>query len=181
MQLYQRPVERMSRTLSHIPIAIVIPGYADQMLYGESALFGAMLAIKHINASAKMRGRMLWHEVFSEEQPSFTKVAPIPHWYKLVERGHKFVVGHPDYSGFEASGTYEKEGILMITPTATSSALTTRGRKLLFCTGEFLLSPITTLRPSNVWRRTKSTLSTTAAGAATSAVLCVRPGMRAAK
>jgi branched-chain amino acid transport system substrate-binding protein len=136
MSIYPPIVERMFHEMGRIPIAIVTPKSFDRGVYGVSALLGAELAIKHINArpDARMRGRKLWHQKYSEEKHSRSKLTPIKHRRKLVDDGHKFVIGHPcsDEPAYEASKLYEKEGVLMITPSATRPLLTTRGHKLLF-------------------------------------------------
>jgi branched-chain amino acid transport system substrate-binding protein len=121
MPLYQRLVG----------IAIVNLSHFEHFGYAQSAFFGAKLAIKHINASAELRGRKFCLPEYVEEEESITSRRH-PHWEKLVKHGRKFVIGHT-WSACQASETYAKKGILMISPT-TDPRLTTRGHKLLFRT-----------------------------------------------
>ncbi|MEU9159953.1 high-affinity branched-chain amino acid ABC transporter substrate-binding protein [Streptomyces sp. NPDC048424] len=115
-----------------IKIAIVGPKTGPVTQYGDIQFTGAKQAIKDINAKGGVDGKMLEAKEYDDAADPKQAVAVAN---KVVNDGVKFVIGHPTSDCAQpASDIYEDEGIVMITPAATSPEITARGYKLIFRT-----------------------------------------------
>lgn len=100
--------------------------------YGDMQFSGARMAIEQINAKGGVDGKQLVAVEYDDACDPKQAVAVAN---KVVNDGVKFVVGHLCSSSTQpASDIYEDEGIVMITPAATSPELTARGYKMVFRT-----------------------------------------------
>src|SRR5690554_6627681 len=119
-------------SLAEIRIGIAGPMTGPVAQYGDMQFSGARMAIQRINASGGVNGEML--EAVEVDDVCDPKQA-VTVANRLVNEGVSFVVGHLCSSSTQqASDIYEDEGILMITPAATSPDITTRGYELVFRT-----------------------------------------------
>ncbi|MBS6083496.1 branched-chain amino acid ABC transporter substrate-binding protein [Pseudomonas sp. RTS1] len=115
-----------------IKIGIAGPKTGPVTQYGDMQFMGAKQAIKDINAKGGVDGKMLEAEEYDDACDPKQAVAVAN---KVVNDGVKFVVGHLCSSSTQpASDIYEDEGVIMITPAATSPEITARGYKLIFRT-----------------------------------------------
>ncbi|MCF5508147.1 branched-chain amino acid ABC transporter substrate-binding protein [Pseudomonas sp. 770NI] len=115
-----------------IKIGIAGPKTGPVTQYGDMQFMGAKQAIKDINAKGGVDGKMLEAEEYDDACDPKQAVAVAN---KVVNDGVKFVVGHLCSSSTQpASDIYEDEGVIMITPAATSPEITSRGYKLIFRT-----------------------------------------------
>ena len=115
-----------------IKIGIAGPKTGPVTQYGDMQFIGAKQAIKDINAKGGVDGKMLEAKEYDDACDPKQAVAVAN---KVVNDGVKFVVGHLCSSSTQpASDIYEDEGIIMITPAATSPEITSRGYKLIFRT-----------------------------------------------
>ncbi|WP_407730955.1 branched-chain amino acid ABC transporter substrate-binding protein [Pseudomonas helleri] len=115
-----------------IKIGIAGPKTGPVTQYGDMQFMGAKQAIKDINAKGGVDGKMLEAKEYDDACDPKQAVAVAN---KVVNDGVKFVVGHLCSSSTQpASDIYEDEGIIMITPAATSPEITSRGYKLVFRT-----------------------------------------------
>jgi branched-chain amino acid transport system substrate-binding protein len=93
---------------------------------------GAKMAIEQINAKGGVDGKKLEAVEYDDACDPKQAVAVAN---KVVNDGVKFVVGHLCSSSTQpASDIYEDEGVVMITPAATSPDITARGYKMVFRT-----------------------------------------------
>ncbi|EPL05257.1 branched-chain amino acid ABC transporter substrate-binding protein [Pseudomonas sp. CF161] len=123
--------------------------------YGDMQFSGARMAIEQINAKGGVNGKQLVAVEYDDACDPKQAVAVAN---KVVNDGVKFVVGHLCSSSTQpASDIYEDEGIVMITPAATSPELTSRGYKMVFRTigldnaqGPAAARYIAQLKPTNV-------------------------------
>lgn len=123
--------------------------------YGDMQFSGARMAIEQINAKGGVNGKQLVAVEYDDACDPKQAVAVAN---KVVNDGVKFVVGHLCSSSTQpASDIYEDEGIVMITPAATSPELTSRGYKMVFRTigldnaqGPAAARYIAQLKPANV-------------------------------
>ncbi|KAF0866083.1 branched-chain amino acid ABC transporter substrate-binding protein [Pseudomonas sp. LD120] len=123
--------------------------------YGDMQFSGARMAIEQINAKGGVDGKQLVAVEYDDACDPKQAVAVAN---KVVNDGVKFVVGHLCSSSTQpASDIYEDEGIVMITPAATSPELTARGYKMVFRTigldnaqGPAAARYIAKLKPTNV-------------------------------
>ncbi|MDP9506746.1 branched-chain amino acid ABC transporter substrate-binding protein [Pseudomonas protegens] len=123
--------------------------------YGDMQFSGARMAIEQINAKGGVDGKQLVAVEYDDACDPKQAVAVAN---KVVNDGVKFVVGHLCSSSTQpASDIYEDEGIVMITPAATSPELTARGYKMVFRTigldnaqGPAAARYIAQLKPTNV-------------------------------
>lgn len=100
--------------------------------YGDMQFTGAKQAIKDINAKGGVDGKKLEAVEYDDACDPKQAVAVAN---KVVNDGVKFVIGHLCSSSTQpASDIYEDEGVIMITPAATSPEITARGYKLVFRT-----------------------------------------------
>ncbi|MGO1272128.1 branched-chain amino acid ABC transporter substrate-binding protein [Pseudomonas helleri] len=115
-----------------IKIGIAGPKTGPVTQYGDMQFMGAKQAIKDINAKGGVDGKMLEAKEYDDACDPKQAVAVAN---KVVNDGVKFVVGHLCSSSTQpASDIYEDEGVIMITPAATSPEITSRGYKLVFRT-----------------------------------------------
>ena len=115
-----------------IKIGIAGPKTGPVTQYGDMQFMGAKQAIKDINAKGGVDGKMLEAKEYDDACDPKQAVAVAN---KVVNDGVKFVVGHLCSSSTQpASDIYEDEGVIMITPAATSPEITARGYKLVFRT-----------------------------------------------
>src|SRR5471032_2272273 len=90
------------------------------------------MAIEQINAKGGVDGKKLEAVEYDDACDPKQAVAVAN---KVVNDGVKFVVGHLCSSSTQpASDIYEDEGVVMITPAATSPDITARGYKMIFRT-----------------------------------------------
>ncbi|KAB0566281.1 branched-chain amino acid ABC transporter substrate-binding protein [Pseudomonas palleroniana] len=115
-----------------IKIGIAGPKTGPVTQYGDMQFIGAKQAIADINAKGGVDGKMLEAKEYDDACDPKQAVAVAN---KVVNDGVKFVVGHLCSSSTQpASDIYEDEGVIMITPAATSPEITARGYKLVFRT-----------------------------------------------
>ena len=115
-----------------IKIGIAGPKTGPVTQYGDMQFMGAKQAIADINAKGGVDGKMLEAKEYDDACDPKQAVAVAN---KVVNDGVKFVVGHLCSSSTQpASDIYEDEGVIMITPAATSPEITARGYKLVFRT-----------------------------------------------
>ncbi len=115
-----------------IKIGIAGPKTGPVTQYGDMQFIGAKQAIKDINAAGGVDGKMLEAKEYDDACDPKQAVAVAN---KVVNDGVKFVIGHLCSSSTQpASDIYEDEGVIMITPAATSPEITARGYKLIFRT-----------------------------------------------
>ena len=115
-----------------IKIGIAGPKTGPVTQYGDMQFMGAKQAIKDINAKGGVDGKMLEAKEYDDACDPKQAVAVAN---KVVNDGVKFVVGHLCSSSTQpATDIYEDEGVIMITPAATSPEITSRGYKLVFRT-----------------------------------------------
>lgn len=115
-----------------IKVGIAGPKTGPVTQYGDMQFVGANQAIKDINAKGGVDGKMLEAKEYDDACDPKQAVAVAN---KVVNDGVKFVVGHLCSSSTQpASDIYEDEGVIMITPAATSPDITARGYKMIFRT-----------------------------------------------
>ncbi|PRA23988.1 branched-chain amino acid ABC transporter substrate-binding protein [Pseudomonas poae] len=115
-----------------IKIGIAGPKTGPVTQYGDMQFIGAKQAIKDINAKGGVDGKMLEAKEYDDACDPKQAVAVAN---KVVNDGVKYVIGHLCSSSTQpASDIYEDEGVIMITPAATSPEITARGYKLIFRT-----------------------------------------------
>jgi len=100
--------------------------------YGDMQFAGTRMAIERINANGGVLGEKL---VAVEMDDACDPKQAVTVANRMVNEGVKFVVGHLCSSSTQpASDIYYEEGILMVTPAATSPAITERGYDTVFRT-----------------------------------------------
>ena len=115
-----------------IKIGIAGPKTGPVTQYGDMQFIGAKQAIKDINAKGGIDGKLLEAKEYDDACDPKQAVAVAN---KVVNDGVKYVIGHLCSSSTQpASDIYEDEGVIMITPAATSPEITARGYKLIFRT-----------------------------------------------
>jgi len=115
-----------------IRIALAGPLTGPVAQYGEMQFIGAKMAIERINQAGGVGGQRLEGVVYDDACDPKQAVAVAN---RVVNDEIAFVVGHLCSSSTQpASDIYEDEGILMITPAATSPEITARGYQLVFRT-----------------------------------------------
>lgn len=115
-----------------IKIGIAGPKTGPVTQYGDMQFIGAKQAIKDINAKGGVDGKMLEAKEYDDACDPKQAVAVAN---KVVNDGVKYVIGHLCSSSTQpASDIYEDEGVIMITPAATSPEITARGYKMIFRT-----------------------------------------------
>ena len=115
-----------------IKIGIAGPKTGPVTQYGDMQFMGAKQAIADINAKGGVDGKLLEAKEYDDACDPKQAVAVAN---KVVNDGVKFVVGHLCSSSTQpASDIYEDEGVIMITPAATSPEITARGYNLIFRT-----------------------------------------------
>lgn len=115
-----------------LKIGLAGPKTGPVAQYGDMEFIGAQMAIEQINKAGGVKGKQLEGVIYDDACDPKQAVAVAN---KIVNDGVKFVVGHLCSSSTQpASDIYEDEGILMVTPAATSPDITNRGYKLIFRT-----------------------------------------------
>ncbi|MBD1598843.1 branched-chain amino acid ABC transporter substrate-binding protein [Pseudomonas typographi] len=115
-----------------IKIGIAGPKTGPVAQYGEMQFNGARMAIEQLNAKGGVAGKKLEAVEYDDACEPKQAVAVANN---VVKDDVKFVVGHLCSSSTQpASDVYEDEGIIMVTPAATSPEITQRGYKLVFRT-----------------------------------------------
>jgi len=115
-----------------IKIGIAGPKTGPVAQYGDMQFIGTHMAIEQINAKGGVDGKQLVAVEYDDACDPKQAVAVAN---KVVNDGVKFVVGHLCSSSTQpASDIYEDEGVVMITPAATSPDITARGYKMIFRT-----------------------------------------------
>lgn len=116
-----------------VKIAIAGPMTGPVTQYGDMIKAGAQTAIEQINAAGGVNGQQLEAVVFDDACEPKQAVAVAN---RIVSEKIKFVLGHVcSGSTIPASDIYENEGVVMVTPSATSPALTDgKKRTLIFRT-----------------------------------------------
>lgn len=115
-----------------IKIAIAGPETGEVAQYGDMQFSGAKMAVEQINKAGGVDGKMLKAQIFDDacEPKQANLVAN-----KIVNEGYSFVVGHLCSGATQPASTiYEDEGIVMVTPAATSPEISDRGYKMIFRT-----------------------------------------------
>ncbi len=107
---------------STIKIAIAGPSTGPVAQYGDMVKAGALTAIDKINADGGVAGQKLEAVLFDDACEPKQAVAVTN---RIVSEGIHYVVGHVcSGSTIPASDIYENEGIVMVTPSATTPQLT---------------------------------------------------------
>jgi branched-chain amino acid transport system substrate-binding protein len=113
-----------------IKIALPGPMTGPVTQYGDMVRAGAMTAVEHVNAAGGTQFELVPMDEACEPKQAVAVAN------KIVSQGIKFVVGHVcSGATIAASDIYENEGIVMISPSATSPQLTeAKPRKFIFRT-----------------------------------------------
>ncbi|MDR2852708.1 MAG: branched-chain amino acid ABC transporter substrate-binding protein [Burkholderiaceae bacterium] len=112
-----------------VKIALALPMSGPNTQYGDMVKAGALTAIEQINDAGGVDGRKL--EAVMMDDACEPKQGPIVA-NRVVSENIHFVIGHVcSGATIPASDIYEREGVVMITPSATSPVLT-EGRKRHF-------------------------------------------------
>jgi len=115
-----------------IVIGLIAPTTGPVAAYGDQVKNGAQTAVDVINAAGGIAGEKLVLKIADDAGEPKQGVSAAN---QLVGEGIKYVVG-PVTSGVAvpASDVLAENGVLMVTPTATAPALTTRGLPNVFRT-----------------------------------------------
>jgi len=117
---------------AEIKIGVAGPMTGPVAQYGDMQFAGTRMAIERINANGGVLGEKL---VAVEMDDACDPKQAVTVANRMVNEGVKFVVGHLCSSSTQpASDIYYEEGILMVTPAATSPAITERGYDTVFRT-----------------------------------------------
>ena len=115
-----------------IRIGLAGPVTGPVAQYGDMQFIGAEMAIEQINKAGGVNGQQLEGVRYDDACDPKQAVAVAN---KIVNDEVQFVVGHLCSSSTQpASDIYEDEGILMISPAATSPDITARGYQMIFRT-----------------------------------------------
>jgi branched-chain amino acid transport system substrate-binding protein len=113
-------------------IAVVGPITGPVGQYGEMQMMGARMAVEQINAQGGVSGRKL-EAVLMDDVCEPKQAVAVAN--QVVNDDIRFVVGHLCSGSTQPASTiYDEAGVLMITPAATSPAITEQGYKLVFRT-----------------------------------------------
>ena len=125
-------VSSLTLAAENVRIALAGPVTGAVAQYGDMQFTGANMAIDMINKAGGVNGAQLEGVVFDDACDPKQAVAVAN---RIVNEGISFVVGHLCSSSTQpATDIYEDEGILMVTPAATSPDITNRGYELVFRT-----------------------------------------------
>ena len=115
-----------------IKIAIAGPVTGSVAQYGDMQMIGAQMAVQQINAKGGVNGKKL-EAVLMDDVCEPKQAVAVAN--QIVNEKIKYVVGHLCSGSTQpASKLYDEEGILMITPAATSPGITQHGYKMIFRT-----------------------------------------------
>ncbi len=115
-----------------ITIALAGPTTGPVTQYGTMQNTGAQMAIEQLNKKGGMNGKKIVAKIFDDacEPKQAVSVAN-----QIVNDHIAFVVGHLcSSSTLPAAEIYDEEGIVMVTPAATSPMLTQKGYTTIFRT-----------------------------------------------
>src|SRR5690554_607528 len=108
-----------------IKIALAGPVTGPVAQYGDMQSTGANMAIDMINKAGGINGKLFEPVTYDDACDPKQAVAVAN---RIVNDGIDFVIGHLcSGSTLPASDVYDDEGILMVTPAATSPTITERG------------------------------------------------------
>lgn len=117
---------------AEIKIGVAGPMTGPVAQYGDMQFSGTRMAIERINAAGGVLGEQL---VAVEMDDACDPKQAVTVANRMVNEGVRYVVGHLCSSSTQpASDIYYDEGILMVTPAATSPAITERGYDTVFRT-----------------------------------------------
>ena len=117
---------------AEIKIGVAGPMTGPVAQYGDMQFSGTRMAIERINAAGGVLGEQL---VAVEMDDACDPKQAVTVANRMVNEGVSYVVGHLCSSSTQpASDIYYDEGILMVTPAATSPAITERGYDTVFRT-----------------------------------------------
>src|SRR5690554_8202183 len=117
---------------AEIKIGVAGPMTGPVAQYGDMQFSGTRMAIERINEAGGVLGEEL---VAVEMDDACDPKQAVTVANRMVNDGVQFVVGHLCSSSTQpAPATYSDAGLLMVTPAATSPALTERGYDLIFRT-----------------------------------------------
>ncbi|MFM2486182.1 branched-chain amino acid ABC transporter substrate-binding protein [Celerinatantimonas yamalensis] len=115
-----------------IKIAIAGPETGPVAQYGDMEFNGAHAAIEMINKAGGIDGKKI-EEVDYDDACEPKQAVAVAN--RVVNDDIHFVVGHLCSGATQpASDVYEDEGVLMVTPAATSPTITARGYQMIFRT-----------------------------------------------
>lgn len=115
-----------------IKVAIAGPVTGPVAQYGDMQFSGVKVAVEQLNEKGGINGTPLEAVIYDDACEPKQAVAVAN---KIVNDGIQYVIGHLCSSATQpASDIYEDEGILMVTPAATSPDITTRGYEFVFRT-----------------------------------------------
>ena len=111
-------------------IAAVGPMSGQYAGYGQELLWGAEMAVTHINDNGGVLGKKV-DLVIADDACDAEQAVAIAD--KIVNDGAVFVAGHYcSHSSIPAAKVYEKAGVLMISPASTNPRLTDDGGSHVF-------------------------------------------------
>ncbi len=123
-------VMAITRVQAEILIAAVGPMSGQYAGYGQELLWGAEMAVIHINKKGGILGEKV-RLVISDDACDAKQAVAVAN--KVVEDGVLFVAGHMcSHSSIPAAKIYEKARVLMISPASTSPQLTDEGGSQVF-------------------------------------------------
>lgn len=115
-----------------IKIAIAGPVTGAVAQYGDMQMIGAQMAVQQINAKGGVNGKKL-EAVLMDDVCEPKQAVAVAN--QIINEKIKYVVGHLCSGSTQpASKLYDEEGILMITPAATSPGITQQGYQMVFRT-----------------------------------------------
>ncbi|MDO4435246.1 MAG: high-affinity branched-chain amino acid ABC transporter substrate-binding protein [Cardiobacteriaceae bacterium] len=115
-----------------ITIALAGPTTGPVTQYGTMQNVGAIMAIEQLNAQGGFNGKQMEYKIYDDvcEPKQAVTVAN-----QIVNDGVKFVIGHLcSGSTLPAAKIYDENGIVMISPAATSPDLSKNGYTTIFRT-----------------------------------------------
>ncbi len=115
-----------------VKIALAGPTTGPLSQYGDMMMIGQEKAIEDINAKGGINGKKLEAVIYDDvcEPKQAVTVAN-----KIINDGVRFVLGHLcSGAAIPAAKLYDEEGILMISPAATSPELSQKGYQMIFRT-----------------------------------------------
>lgn len=122
----------MAQAADTFKIAVAGPVTGAVAQYGDMQFRGVDVAVDMLNKIGGIDGKMIEAVVYDDACEPKQAVAVAN---KIINDGIQYVVGHLcSGATMPASDVYEDEGILMVTPAATSPEITTRGYEFIFRT-----------------------------------------------
>jgi len=116
-----------------VKIALAIPETGPNTQYGDMVKAGALTALEQINAAGG-KGGYTFEAVPMDDACDPKQAVTVAN--RIVSQNIHYVIGHVCSGGtIPASEIYENQGIVMVTPSATSPAITEgKNRKFIFRT-----------------------------------------------